>query len=75
VRRNQTPPYSPDPGLMLVMVLRRQRVTLGDGYFVSTCVAAIDARPRCGSAGSLELVKGGVFALIEEHRVFVQCHC
>jgi hypothetical protein len=56
---------------MLVMVLRWQRVTLGDGYFVSTCVAAIDARPRCGNAGSLKLVKGRISALIEEHGVFV----
>ena len=56
---------------MLVMVLWWQRVALGDGYFVSTCVAAIDAWPRCGRAGSLELVKGGVFALLEDCRVFV----
>lgn len=74
MRHDQTPLYRSLAGLMLMVILRRKYVILSDGYFVSTCVTAVYARPRSHCSGSLELIKCFVVALLHELRILIQCH-
>ena len=44
-------------GPVLMVILGRKHVALSNCYFVSTSLAAVYSRPRCGRAGAVQLIE------------------